>query len=103
MRFAWIRRPVSRASASWLTRLALAAKREYLDRDGNLVSTELFDAAGFITHYAGQRSYPQGQPAWKRDGSTTVAEWFYERGVPVRYRRGAASVVKEGERWIAKR
>jgi len=78
------------------------ARREYLDRDGNLVSTELFDADGFITYSAGQRAYPQGQPAWKRDGATTFAEWFYERAVPVRYRRGSVSLVKEGDRWVAR-
>ena len=76
------------------------AKREYLDRDGNLVSTEWFDADGFITHSAGQRGYSQGQPAWKRDGATTFAEWWYERGVPVRYQRGATTLVKDGNRWV---
>ena len=40
---------------------------------GNLVSTELFDANGFITHSAGQRGHAEGQPAWNRDGATTFA------------------------------
>ena len=76
------------------------AKREYLDRGGNLVSTELFDAEGFITYSAGQRSYPQGQPAWKRDGATIFQEWFYEKGVPVRWRRSSRNLIKQGDRWI---
>ena len=79
------------------------AKREFLDRLGNLVSTERFDADGFITHSAGQSPYPQGQPAWKRDGATNLAEWFYERGVPVRYRHGAQGFIKQGDRWIAQK
>lgn len=77
------------------------ARREYLDRDGNLVSTELFDADGFITQSIGQRSYDRGIPAWKRDHATVEAQWFYQRGVPVRYNRGSPSFVKEGDRWIA--
>ncbi|MBI4623315.1 MAG: hypothetical protein HY736_08875 [Verrucomicrobia bacterium] len=82
---------------------AILAKREYLDRGGNLVSTELFDAEGFITYSAGQRSYPQGQPAWKRDGATVFQEWFSERGVPVRWRRGSRNLIKQGDRWIKQR
>lgn len=78
------------------------AKREFLDRDGNLVSTELFDRDGFIIHSAGQRGYSQGQPAWKRDGATVFAEWWYERGVPVRYRRGSREIVREGNRYVIK-
>jgi hypothetical protein len=76
------------------------ARREYLDRDGNLVSTELFDSAGFITESHGQRAYSQGQPAWKRDGATVNASWWYDRGVPVRYQRGATAFVKRGDRWV---
>jgi hypothetical protein len=77
------------------------AKREYLDRDGNLVSTERFDGDGYMTYSAGQRSYSRNQPAWKRD-STGFSEWWYERGVPVKYRRGATSLAKEGDRWVVK-
>jgi len=59
-------------------------RREYLDREGNLVSTELFDAEGFITQSIGPGA----------------AQWFYERGVPVRYARGSASFVKQDDRWV---
>jgi hypothetical protein len=79
------------------------ATREFLDRDGNLVSTERFDAEGFITRSAGQRAYSKGQPAWKRDGATTFAEWFYERGVPVRHVRGTTEIVREGSRYVIKK
>lgn len=77
--------------------------REFLDRNGNLVSTEWFDADGFITHSAGQRAHSEGQPAWKRDGATTFSEWFYERGVPVRYVRGTTEIVREGSRYVLKK
>jgi hypothetical protein len=78
------------------------ATRQFLDAGGNLVSTEWFDADGHITRSLGQRSHTQGLPAWKRDGSTNLAEWHYDRGAPIRYRRGSASYVKEGDRWVAK-
>ena len=63
------------------------ARREYFGGDGRLVSTELFDAQGFITRSIGP-------------GST---QWDYERGVPVRCRRGETWFVKRGDRWIAQR
>jgi hypothetical protein len=60
------------------------ARREYLDRDGHLVSTELFDAEGFITQSIGPGS----------------AEWYYERAEPIEYRRGSVSFDKQGEKWV---
>lgn len=60
------------------------ARREYFDRAGNLVSTELFDVEGYITQSIGP-------------GKT---QWFYERAIPVRCVRGAASFVRQGDRWI---
>ena len=30
-------------------------------------------------------------------------DWFYERGVPVRFRRGATGFVRDGARWVAKK
>jgi hypothetical protein len=79
------------------------ATREFLDREGNLVSTEWFGADGFITRSAGQRGHSQGHPAWKRDGATTFSEWFYERGVPVRYVRGTTEIVRVGDRYVLKK
>ena len=80
------------------------AKRDYLDGAGNLVSEEWFDAEGFITRSLGLWSHhTPSTPAWKRDGSTTLAEWGYERGEPMRYRRGPKEIVKEGGKWVRKR
>ena len=62
------------------------AKREYHDRSGYHVSTELFGADGYITESIQHGSRPR--------------HWWYERGVPVKYARGEETYVKDGERWI---
>ena len=62
------------------------AKREYHDRNGYHVSTELFSTDGYITESIQHGSRPR--------------RWWYERGVPVKYTRGDETHVKDGERWI---
>jgi hypothetical protein len=62
------------------------ARREYHDRNGNHVSTEMFGADGFITESIQHGSRPR--------------RWWYERGVPVRYARGSQVYVKDGTRWV---
>ena len=59
------------------------AKRDYLDRDGNHVSTESFDANGFITESLHGRNH-----------------WWYERGVPQRFESSSSRFVKAGDRWL---
>ncbi|TKJ38155.1 MAG: hypothetical protein CEE38_05200 [Planctomycetes bacterium B3_Pla] len=65
------------------------AKREYHDRNGYHVSTELFDADGYITESIQHGSRPR--------------HWWYEKGVPLKYTRGSDAYVKDGERWIKTR
>ena len=60
------------------------ARREYYDRDGNHVSTEMFDAEGYITE------------AIRHGGE----HWSYRRGVPWKYIRGSAGFRQEGDRWV---
>ena len=59
-------------------------RREYYDDAGDLVSTELFDAAGYITEAI-------------RDGGE---HWWYRRGVPWKYVRRSEGFRKEGDRWV---
>jgi hypothetical protein len=61
------------------------AERQYYDRDGGHVSTERFDADGFITESIRGRYH-----------------WWYQRGVPQRFENGAALFVNDGDRWIRK-
>ncbi len=61
-------------------------RREYWDREGNQVSSELFDADGYIT-----------ESLW---GETR--RWHYRRAVPIRYETDSTVYVKQGERWVAK-
>ncbi|MHC4542455.1 MAG: hypothetical protein ACYS74_22160 [Planctomycetota bacterium] len=61
-------------------------RREYHDRNGYHVSTELFGPDGYITESIQHGSRPR--------------RWRYERGVPVKYARGEETYVKDGERWI---
>jgi hypothetical protein len=70
------------------------AVRDYFNRDGEQVSSERLDPAGFITEQL--RMSKQG-------GTPTVADhWWYERGIPVRRVTGRSEFVKEGERWAQK-
>jgi hypothetical protein len=62
------------------------ARRDYYDRAGGHVSTELFDSKGFITESIHGRRH-----------------WWYQRGVPQRLESGSSLFVKDGERWIRKR
>ena len=62
------------------------ARREYHDRHGNHVSTELFDSDGHVTESIQHGSRPR--------------HWWYERGVPVKYTRGSQTYLKQGTRWV---
>ena len=62
------------------------ARREYHDRDGNLVSTEHFSPDGYVTESIQHGSTPR--------------QWRYERGVPLKYSRGSQIYVKDGTRWV---
>lgn len=59
-------------------------RREYHDRDGNHISTELFDTDGYITE------------AIRHGGE----HWWYRRGVPDKYVRRNVGFRKQGNRWI---
>jgi len=61
-------------------------RREYHDRNGNHISTELFDSDGYITESIQHGSRPR--------------HWWYERGVPVKYTYGSETYVKDGTRWV---
>lgn len=65
------------------------AKREYHDRNENHVSTELFGSDGYMTESIQHGSRPR--------------HWWYERGVPAKYARGAQVYVKDGTRWVTGR
>ena len=58
--------------------------REYYDRNGNLISTETFDADGFIVQSVGAGS-------WK---------WTYARGEPNSYERRSVRYVRQGDQWL---
>jgi hypothetical protein len=60
-------------------------RREYHDRNGNHVSTELFGSDGQITESVQHGSRPR--------------HWWYEHGVPVKYSRGSQTYVRDGKRW----
>ena len=62
------------------------ARREYHNRDDYHVSTELFDADGYHTESIQHGSRPR--------------QWWYEKGVPVKYTRGSDTYVEQGQRWI---
>ena len=62
-------------------------KREYHDRNGYHVSTELFGSDGYITESIQHGSRPR--------------HWWYKQGVPVKYARGEKIYLKDGDRWIA--
>jgi len=62
------------------------AKREYHDRNGNHISTELFGSDGYITESIQHGSRPR--------------HWWYERGVPVKYTHGSQTYIKDGKRWV---
>jgi hypothetical protein len=57
--------------------------REYWDRDDERVSTERFDAEGFITASIHGRNC-----------------WTYERGAPVRFTNGTEVYSRQGSRWV---
>jgi hypothetical protein len=61
-------------------------RREYHDRNGNHVSTELFSPDGHITESIQHGSRP--------------THWWYEHGVPVKYARGSQTYVADGTRWV---
>lgn len=61
-------------------------RREYHDRNGNNVSTELFDSDGHITESIQHESRSR--------------HWWYEHGVPMKYARGSETYVKDGTRWV---
>lgn len=65
---------------------AKLARREYFNRDGYQVSTELFDAVGRITESIQHGSRPR--------------HWWYDRCVPTKYARGEVSYVPEGQHWV---
>ncbi|MFQ6035151.1 MAG: hypothetical protein ACE5NM_04790 [Sedimentisphaerales bacterium] len=61
-------------------------RREYHDRNGNHVSTELFGPDGYITESIQHGSRPR--------------HWWYEQGAAVKYTYGRQSYVKDGTRWV---
>jgi hypothetical protein len=61
-------------------------RREYHDRNGNHVSTERFDPDGYVTESIQHGSTPR--------------QWWYERGVPLKYARGSQIYIKDGTRWV---
>jgi len=61
-------------------------RREYYDRNGNHISTELFGSDGYITESIQHGSRPR--------------HWWYERGVPVKYTYGSQTYVNDGTRWV---
>lgn len=61
-------------------------RREYHDRNGNHVSTELFDSDGYIKESIQHGSRPR--------------HWWYEQSAPVKYTRGSETYIKDGARWI---
>ena len=65
---------------------ARLARREYHDRNGNHISTELFAPDGYMTESIQHASTPR--------------HWWYERGVPVKYTRGSHVYVRGGTRWV---
>jgi hypothetical protein len=62
------------------------ARRQYHSRDGYHVSTEHFDADGYITESIQHGSRPR--------------HWWYEKAVPVKYSRGSETYFKQNQRWI---
>jgi len=62
------------------------ARREYHDRHGNHVSTELFAPDGSITESIQHGSRPR--------------HWWYDRGVPLKYARGSETYPKDGAPWV---
>jgi hypothetical protein len=62
------------------------ARRQYHDSSGYHISTELFDADGYITESIQHGSRPR--------------HWWYEKAIPVKYTRGSDTYVKTGDRWI---
>ena len=65
---------------------AKLARREYYDRDGDKVSTELFAPDGLITESIQHGSRPR--------------HWWYQGGIPTKYARGEDSYVPKGDRWV---
>jgi len=65
------------------------AQREYHDREGKLLSCELFDPAGFITEWI---RFEQGA---ERD------HWWFDRGMPVKHVSKDGEFVKQGDQWVA--
>ena len=61
------------------------SRREYHNRDGYRVSTELFGAEGHIEESIQHGYRPR--------------HWWYKKGAPVKYTRGADTYVKDGKRW----
>lgn len=61
-------------------------KREYHDRTGTHISTELFGPDGYVTESIQHGSRPR--------------HWWYQRGMPLKYTRGPVTYAKDGERWI---
>jgi len=77
-------------------------RREYHNRDGVHVSTEHFDADGYITESILYRTV---------DGkSREFRHWWYEHGIPIKLigsapnasPKGPGIYVKEGENWVKK-
>jgi len=61
-------------------------RREYYDRTGKRVSTERFDADGFMTESIHGRNH-----------------WWYQHGVPQRFQKGSAVFVRDHDRWTRNR
>jgi hypothetical protein len=57
-------------------------RREYHDRDGKHISTERFDADGYITESVHGKN-----------------RWWYDRGEPVRFTNGTETYYRDGNRW----
>jgi hypothetical protein len=69
------------------------AQREYHDRDGKLLSRELFDGAGYITEWI----------RFGEDGGKPIetVHWWFERGMPVKQTSKDGEFVKQGDQWVA--
>lgn len=68
-------------------------QREYHDRDGKLLSREMFDAAGHIAEWI-----RFGDDDGKR---VEIVHWWFERGMPVKQVSKDGEFVKQGGQWVA--
>ncbi len=76
------------------------SRREFYNRDGVHISTEIFDSYGYITESI--------QYQIRNGKSVEVTHWWYEKAMPVKLignagkasPEGAGVYMKEGEKWV---